>query len=130
MGNSYYDNEKSYAEYIGRRRYAERNRGKKCPSSPRVDWRSLEDDAFPSSPHAIFSCLICDRKFPWAAGQNHAIPLVAAVVEEDDLREGEWKIPWWGWPIFIGIIPFAIPVALTVLAGEKICSWWRGDVRR
>ena len=33
-------------------------------------------------------------------------------------------MPWWGWPIVIIVVPLAIPVALAVLAGEKVYYWW------
>lgn len=33
-------------------------------------------------------------------------------------------ITWWEWGIMLAIIPFAVPVAITVVAGERIYRWW------
>jgi hypothetical protein len=123
---SYLDSEAAYEGYIARCKWAKDNRGTLCPSI-NYDWRALGDESFPTSPHAIFTCLVCDAVFPWSAGNEHVVPLIDEDCSVcDGFTDDELKIPWWGWPIVIAVVPLAIPVAITVIAGERVCQWWTG----
>lgn len=119
---SKYDNEEAYATFIQARKWAKRHQGMACQSVPE-DWTALGDEMYPTSEEAMFACLICDAEFVWRDAPDHVIPF-----DDDDesyTEEGELKVPWWGWPIVIAVVPVAIPIALTVMAGEKVYHWYQ-----
>ena len=122
---SNYETEETYAIFIAKRRWAKANRGAECPSTEK-DWAAVGNEQFPDGKYALFTCLICDAEFMWCMGNYHTTRLLDMDNEPPMVGRltGLPDMPWWGWPLMVAVIPLAIPVALTVLAGEKVYYWW------
>ena len=127
---SYYENEIKFADLVRRRSLA---KVLKVCYNTEEDWVALEGELFPTSPHAIFKCTVCNTVFPWAAG--HPPDIRDSKEISEFLRTTMDKpldiknIPWWGWGIVVVVVPFAIPICLTGMAINAVRSKLKGSNR-